>query len=157
METACNHEIQGCLLHCSCPACPEQYDVYQGEYQIGYLRLRHGYFRADYVALADARETVYEGHPKGDGVFEPEERERFLTEAVQALLKKHNAGSSSFVWTKEPPTVRGWYWYRKHPTWSAKCVEVKPLHSTAPDRLMYDDWDVHLHEGEWAGPIPQPN
>ena len=28
----------------TCGACPEQYDAFDGERQVGYLRLRHGHF-----------------------------------------------------------------------------------------------------------------
>ena len=80
--------INGCRLICTCSACPEQYDVFDnktGE-QLGYLRLRHGYFRADYLECGG--ETVYEAEPAGDGIFEEDERLPHLTEAVNALLKQ---------------------------------------------------------------------
>lgn len=80
-------EIQGCKLIRTCFACPEQYEVFYNDQQIGYLRLRHGYFRADYPDCGD--ETVYEAYPQGDGVFEDSERESYLTEAVKKLLAKH--------------------------------------------------------------------
>ena len=38
--------INGLQLILTCSACPEQYDVFQNEKQVGYLRLRHGHFRA---------------------------------------------------------------------------------------------------------------
>lgn len=84
-----SHEINGYRLERTCFACPEQYDVYKGDEQVGYLRLRHGGFRAEYPNCMG--ETVYLAEPKGDGLFEPEERRRFLTEAVEALDKRHNA------------------------------------------------------------------
>lgn len=65
----------------TCGACPEAYDVYDGDTCVGYLRLRHGYFRADCHG-----ETVYEGHPKGDGIFESGERAYFLNAACRAIL-----------------------------------------------------------------------
>jgi hypothetical protein len=55
--------------------------------QIGYLRLRHGEFRADYPDCGG--ESVYFAEPKGDGSFEPDERDKYLGEAVEALLKAH--------------------------------------------------------------------
>lgn len=78
--------IDGCRLICTCGACPEQYDVFDDSTgkKIGYLRLRHGFFRADYPDAGD--ETVYEATPKGNGIFEDDERQHYLTEAVQALL-----------------------------------------------------------------------
>lgn len=84
-------DIAGLKLVCTCPACPEQYDVFDGDMQIGYLRLRHGYFRADYP---DHRgETVYESNPKGDGIFDDDERLPELTAAVEALVARHKKGS----------------------------------------------------------------
>jgi hypothetical protein len=73
----------------TCGACPEQYDVLRGERQIGYLRLRHGYFRAEYPDSGGR--TVYEARPEGDGIFEADEREQYLDAAVAALLLADNA------------------------------------------------------------------
>lgn len=81
-------DILGCQLWLTCYACPEQYDVYKGDDQIGYLRLRHGSFRAH--AGDCGGETVYEAEPEGDGIFKDHERDRFLTAAVQALLDHLN-------------------------------------------------------------------
>ena len=79
--------VGGCFLIKTCSSCPEQYDVYKGKVQIGYLRLRHGAFRADYPDCGG--ETVYEASPKGDGEFEDDERDGYLATAVAALLKSH--------------------------------------------------------------------
>ena len=81
--------IDGCRLICTCSACPEQYDVFDDDtgVKIGYLRLRHGYFRADYPDCGD--DTVYEAQPEGDGCFEEHERQKYLTEAVSALISRH--------------------------------------------------------------------
>jgi hypothetical protein len=65
-------------------ACPEQYDAFDesGE-QVGYLRLRHGDFRVD---VPDVRgKTVLEAKPQGDGMFDDDERERFLIAAIDAI------------------------------------------------------------------------
>lgn len=80
--------VSGCTLVMTCMACPEQYDVFFGDFQIGYLRLRHGSFRADY--LDHTGDTVYQGYPKGDGCFDDDERMFFLKEAVDSLLAAHN-------------------------------------------------------------------
>jgi hypothetical protein len=81
-----DREIDGLKLVCTCSACPEQYDVFDGDRQVGYLRLRHGWFRAD---CPDAgNETVHEAYPRGDGVFDDEdERVAHLTEAVKKIRK----------------------------------------------------------------------
>ena len=77
-------EINGFNLIETCGACPEQYDVMLGEKKVGYLRLRHGYFRADYPGCGGR--TVYEAYPEGDGIFAGyEERMLHLTEAVNAI------------------------------------------------------------------------
>lgn len=82
-------DVEGCRLLKTCSACPEQYDVYRGGKQIGYLRLRHGHFRADYPDCGG--ETVYEAEPRGNGAFDPDERSHFLSEAVRALKAHHRA------------------------------------------------------------------
>ena len=82
-----NQEILGYTLVMTCGACPEQYDVFDSDgNQVGYLRLRGGNFSADYPDCEG--EPVY-GHSFDDGwkgIFDDdEEREFFLTEAVNAL------------------------------------------------------------------------
>lgn len=80
-------DIDGLKLVCTCGACPEQYDVFDATgKKVGYLRLRHGFFRAEYPDCLE--ETVYEAYPRGDGIFEPDEREMYLKAAVAALKKR---------------------------------------------------------------------
>lgn len=85
--------IDGYQLRCTCPACPEQYDVFDAAgKQVGYLRLRHGYFRADVPDCGG--ETVYEAEPRGDGIFDSEEeRVTELTKAITAIHAKVAHGS----------------------------------------------------------------
>lgn len=71
----------------TCGACPEQYDLYIGDHNIGYLRLRHGYFYAEHIPSG---EVVYEAEPHGDGIFEGNEREFYLKNASDAILQKHS-------------------------------------------------------------------
>ena len=87
--------IHGLRLLMTCGACPEQYDVFdQSGKQVGYLRLRHGQFRADVPDCGG--ETVYEAffNDTLQGQFDsPEQRQRYLQEAVTAILahgKKEN-------------------------------------------------------------------
>ena len=80
--------INGCTLVRTCYACPEQYDVFFHDFQIGYLRLRHGSFTAEYPNVGGA--LAYSGYPKGDGIFEDNERFFFLREAVDSLIQMHN-------------------------------------------------------------------
>lgn len=70
----------------TCSACPEQYEVFAGDQQVGYIRLRHGFFRVDYPDCGG--ETIYSANTKGDGFFEEEERSFYLAEATRAIRAK---------------------------------------------------------------------
>lgn len=77
-------DVQGLTFTLTCPACPEQYNVYLGDKQVGYVRLRHGKLWA--TASDHKGETVYEAETKGDGMFDTdEERERHLTAIAAAI------------------------------------------------------------------------
>jgi hypothetical protein len=78
-------ELLGLSLVCTCGGCPEQYDVYLGGEQVGYLRLRHGHFTADALD-GELEEEVYSAAPRGDGNFDPGEREAYLTQACMSIL-----------------------------------------------------------------------
>lgn len=79
--------IDDLQLVCTCGACPEQYDVFDSKgHQVGYFRLRWGYFRADYPDAGG--ETVYESRTIGDGVFDDDERIIELKNAIRAIKKK---------------------------------------------------------------------
>jgi len=73
-------------LERTCDACPEQYDAFIEDKQVGHLRLRHGYFRVDYPDCGG--ETIYEAEPKGDGIFHEDEREFYLEESRKAIERK---------------------------------------------------------------------
>lgn len=77
----------------TCGACPEQYDMYLDGRNVGYFRLRHGYFRAEYVPT---NETVFSGEPKGDGIFECDERDFWLKSAIKAIIDKDNGIKEMF-------------------------------------------------------------
>ena len=74
-------EIDGLRLALTCNACPEQYEAFRSGKQLAYLRLRHGHFTVQ--CPDESGELVYEAEPLGDGEFEPEERAKFLQEAVK--------------------------------------------------------------------------
>lgn len=87
-ELGRGYEIGDYILKCTCPACPEQYDVFTRTEQhdielVGYLRLRHGYFRADVPHCGG--ETVYTTNTRGDGIFDDDERIPELTNAIKAI------------------------------------------------------------------------
>ncbi len=71
----------------TCGACPEQYDVFDEYGQVGYLRLRHGYFAATYPDITG--EEVYSASTQGDGMFEDSEREYHLSRALEAIRLAH--------------------------------------------------------------------
>lgn len=75
--------IHGYELKRTCYACPEQYDVYAGDEMVAYFRLRHGTFRVDVPDCGG--DTIYEASPRGDGIFDNDERVRYLTEAILAV------------------------------------------------------------------------
>lgn len=69
----------------TCEVCPEQYDAFINDENIGYLRLRHGRFTVDYK-----NDTIFTAYPEGDGCFEYDERDKYLKEATMLLLNKYN-------------------------------------------------------------------
>ena len=68
-------------------ACPEQYDVFLKNKQVGYLRLRHGVFRIDCPDCG--RETIFTHEPpEADGIFNnSEQREYFLKLSSVRILE----------------------------------------------------------------------
>lgn len=70
----------------TCGACPEQYDAFIDGKQVGYLRLRHGYFAVTYPDVSG--KLIYSAEPKGDGLFEWDEREGYLAAARLAIINK---------------------------------------------------------------------
>lgn len=84
MNTPRTKNIRGLRLKLTSSSFPEQYDVYLGDEQVAYFRLRHGIFRVDIPECGG--ETIYHAKPKGSGQFEPDEREYYLTDAVQYVL-----------------------------------------------------------------------
>jgi len=69
----------------TCDACPEQYDAMLDGKTVAYLRLRHGRF---YVECPDTGgKRVYEANDvRGDGIFEDDERDRYLGAAKTAIV-----------------------------------------------------------------------
>ncbi len=78
----------------TCGACPEQYDVYEGDRMVGYIRLRHGHMTVDCPDCGG--DLVYTANPKGDGMFEDDERDIYLREAVEAIAR----------WMRDGPAFR---------------------------------------------------
>lgn len=71
----------------TCGACPEQYDVYDEEgNQVGYLRLRWGYFYAQCYVSPEHHPIVYESDTIGEGSFDDSERTHHLNLACQHII-----------------------------------------------------------------------
>ena len=81
--------IKGYTLILSCGACPEQYEVFKGDTRVGYLRLRHGRFTAEYPDVG--WKLLLSAYPQGDGMFDEQERLYWLTKAVLAIDAEHTA------------------------------------------------------------------
>lgn len=75
-------------LEMTSSACPEQYDAYLHDRQVGYLRLRHGHFHVEFLGCGG--ETIYEANTIGDGIFDPAERSYHLQRATDAILARMN-------------------------------------------------------------------
>jgi len=72
----------------TCGACPEQYDALDEHGRIvGYLRLRHGYFSVEMAGEHGYGPEVYSAQPIGDGVFDVDERQRYLDIAVVKIAE----------------------------------------------------------------------
>jgi hypothetical protein len=88
LEEADGMVMLGAELELTCSACPEQYDLLMAGRMIGYLRLRHGYFTAEYPDVGG--DLVFEAElGDGIGVFTDEERGKYLPLAVKALVTRH--------------------------------------------------------------------
>lgn len=72
-------------LKLTCAAMPEQYEAFIDGRQVGYLRLRHGTFRAHYPDHIGA--PVYIAETLGDGMFADSEREDQIRAALVAVLR----------------------------------------------------------------------
>lgn len=77
----------------TCCACPEQYDAFdQNGNQVAYLRLRHGCFTVECPDVGG--EIIYSGEPNGDGRFEDDERDMYLSAAKEAIARYHSCSTS---------------------------------------------------------------
>jgi hypothetical protein len=73
----------------TCDACPEQYDVFDGDKMVGYVRLRWGHLT---VACPDVGgDVVYSaniGDDGWDGCFENEAQRSFHLDEADITIKK---------------------------------------------------------------------
>lgn len=91
----------GLQIKMTCPACPEQYDIFKDGEQVAYFRLRHGVFRVDYPECGG--ETILEAEPNGDGIFDDNERLNHLVRAMRTLLCKLTDSDFSTINESDKP------------------------------------------------------
>lgn len=85
-----NIEIADLKFVLTCSACPEQYDVYLEDEQIGYVRLRRGHLRAYYPDVGGKAIYSSEIGDTWAGCFTNEkERIEHLTKIALALKEAH--------------------------------------------------------------------
>lgn len=91
----CDHQLMlinkfyqrnGLELKMTCPACPEQYEIFNDGNQIAYYRLRHGAFTVNFPDHMG--KTILEIDVVGDGIFDESERLVCLTRAMRSILKE---------------------------------------------------------------------
>lgn len=76
------------LFVLTCSACPEQYEVFVGEEQVAYLRLRCGAFTVEAPDAGDELLLLHEFDDDLKGQFAGEaERMKFLTLAAEAIAR----------------------------------------------------------------------
>ena len=79
-------EINGLTLKMTCTAFPEQYDVFDKNYnQVGYIRLRNGWL---YCSIPDCSDDIiYEAYPNGaDGCFVSDKQRSHYLKVITNLL-----------------------------------------------------------------------
>lgn len=79
----------GLEIKMTCPACPEQYDIFKNGKQVAYYRLKHGEFTVDYPTCL--KEEIMNESPNGDGIFDDNERLIYLTKAMRAVISRINS------------------------------------------------------------------
>lgn len=78
-----------------CGSCPEDYDAYWQGKRIGYLRLRHGYFRASCPDVSgDLVYHVYVGDELDH--FPSELRNHYISEALKAICRKQGLPEDNY-------------------------------------------------------------
>ena len=79
----------------TCDACPEQYDVFDGDKEVGYVRLRFSHLYASCPSVGG--KVVYEatiGESGWDGCFENEAQREFHLGEIETAIEdwiKQNA------------------------------------------------------------------
>lgn len=82
------------ILEQTCFGCPEQYDVFNGEELIGYIRYRWGRLKCNPVINGEYNfENILFSWESGnpyDGILPDDKREELLEKCKEAICKFHN-------------------------------------------------------------------
>ncbi len=87
-------DIKGLTFKLTCSESPEQYDVLNGDTQVAYVRLRHGWLYVSNPSMDDIWWQIddtddVEVRLQGDGIFEnASEREYFLNKIAGVVLER---------------------------------------------------------------------
>ncbi len=112
-------EIGPYTLLQTCGACPEQYEVFRDEKNVGYLRLRHGSFYALAYLENGEGERVYDTCAcRGDGIFEDYERDGYLLLAVAAIDNRLYPNEPSLPQSDYGKVAWDAYWQSVASQWS---------------------------------------
>jgi hypothetical protein len=78
-------------------------------------------------------------------------------QSLNGLAMANQADGASQRWSKEKPTVAGWYWWRQSRNdvaqpcfvyWAEQILYLHRCWAKYPDRVLSD-----VRGGEWQGPI----
>jgi hypothetical protein len=129
----------------TCTACPEQYDVYCDEEVVGYLRLRHGGFTAR--LFGPGGPLVYQAEPIGDGVFESNERDHYLRQAVNAIQRALEQGPPEPIADMDDmQPIRGGFHIKTLP--DGHCIDV--LEQLYNWRIVLGTPEHRVYEHGWC-------
>jgi hypothetical protein len=96
-------EFDGLTFICTCIACPEQYNVFKDEKQVGYVRLRWGGLRVDSPDYM-GKEIYYTNYGDGYcGEFSDEDRPVQLAK-IAKIINTHIEASDDSTAFNELPT-----------------------------------------------------
>jgi len=87
-------DIKGLNFKLTCSESPEQYDVFKGDTQVAYVRLRHGWLYVSDPSMDDIWwqiDDTYDAEVRlqSDGIFEnATEREYFLNKIADVVVER---------------------------------------------------------------------
>ena len=77
-------------------------------------------------------------------------------DAVNPIADGKGQAAPSLTWTKERPTMPGWYWNRRQGG-DAEIILLTPWLDAVVYECEGEIFHLEYWGGEWAGPIPEPS